>query len=52
MSEPTTSDIFYIKVKDKTMFAIYDLQLSDDCDTITSMYTVEATSTYPKTLAV
>jgi|TARA_B110000495_G_C22906702_1_gene529322 hypothetical protein len=38
MSEPTTSDIFYIKVKDKTMFAIYDLQLSDDCDTMTYGY--------------
>jgi hypothetical protein len=32
------SDVFYIKTKDKTTFAIYDLTLSDDCDTMSYGY--------------
>ena len=31
-------DVFYVKTKDKTVFAIYDLLLSDDCDTIAYGY--------------
>ena len=37
MSE-TATDFFYIKTRDKTTFAIYDLQLSDDCDTMSYGY--------------
>jgi len=37
MSE-TATDVFYIKTRDKTTFAIYDLQLSDDCDTMSYGY--------------
>jgi hypothetical protein len=32
------SEVFYIKTKDKTTFAIYDLTLSDDCDTMSYGY--------------
>jgi len=32
------SDVFYIKTRDKSTFAIYDLTLSDDCDTISYGY--------------
>jgi hypothetical protein len=32
------SDVFYVKTKDKTTFAIYDLTLSDDCDKISFGY--------------
>ena len=32
------SDVFYIKTKDKTTFAIYDLTLSDECDIISFGY--------------
>jgi hypothetical protein len=38
MSEQTMSDVFYIKTRDKSTFAIYDLTLSDDCDTISYGY--------------
>ena len=38
MSEQTMSDVFYIKTKDKTTFAIYDLTLSDECDIISFGY--------------
>jgi hypothetical protein len=31
-------DIFYVKTKDKTTFAIYDLTLDDDCDKISFGY--------------
>tara|TARA_B100000470_G_C19788820_1_gene391187 strand:+ start:988 stop:1221 length:234 start_codon:yes stop_codon:yes gene_type:complete len=32
------SEVFYVKTKDKTTFAIYDLTLSDDCDKISFGY--------------
>ena len=32
------SDVFYIKTKDKTPFAIYDLAISEDVDTISFGY--------------
>jgi len=32
------SDVFYIKTKDKTPFAIYDLTISEDVDTISFGY--------------
>lgn len=32
------TDVFYVKTKDKTTFAIYDLTLSDDCDKISFGY--------------
>ena len=38
MNEETISDVFYIKTKDKTTFAIYDLTLSNDCDIISFGY--------------
>ena len=38
MSKQTMSDVFYIKTKDKTTFAIYDLTLSDECDIISFGY--------------
>ena len=38
MSDHTMSDVFYIKTKDKTTFAIYDLTLSDECDIISFGY--------------
>ena len=38
MSEQTMSDVFYIKTKDKTTFAIYDLTLSNECDIISFGY--------------
>ena len=38
MSEQTMSDVFYIKTKDETTFAIYDLTLSDECDIISFGY--------------
>jgi len=38
MSEQTMSDVFYIKTKDETTFAIYDLTLSDGCDIISFGY--------------
>ena len=38
MSKHTMSDVFYIKTKDKTTFAIYDLTLSDECDIISFGY--------------
>jgi hypothetical protein len=38
MSEQTMSDVFYIKTKDKTTFAIYDLTVSEDVDTISFGY--------------
>lgn len=49
MSE-TATDVFYIKTRDKTTFAIYDLQLSDDCDTMSYGYEfVEEDSAIDKT---
>ena len=38
MSKHTMSDVFYIKTKDETTFAIYDLTLSDECDIISFGY--------------
>jgi hypothetical protein len=38
MSEQTMSEVFYIKTKDETAFAIYDLTLSDECDIISFGY--------------
>ncbi len=38
MSKHTMSDVFYIKTKDKTPFAIYDLTVSEDVDTISFGY--------------
>ena len=38
MSKHTMSDVFYIKTKDKTPFAIYDLTISEDVDTISFGY--------------
>tara|TARA_B100000809_G_C14852139_1_gene428707 strand:- start:295 stop:531 length:237 start_codon:yes stop_codon:yes gene_type:complete len=38
MSEHTMADVFYIKTKDKTSFAIYDLTVSEDVDTISFGY--------------
>ena len=38
MIDQTMSDVFYIKTKDKTTFAIYDLTLSNDCDIISFGY--------------
>ena len=37
MSDQPT-DVFYVKTKDKTTFAIYDLLLGDDCDTMSFGY--------------
>ena len=34
----TISDVFYIKTSDSTVFTIYDLKLSDDCDIISFGY--------------
>ncbi len=31
-------DVFYVKTKDSTVFAIYDLTISDDCDKISFGY--------------
>lgn len=31
-------EVFYVKTKDKTTFAIYDLLLGDDCDTMSFGY--------------
>ena len=33
-----SNEVFYVKTSDKTTFAIYDLQLSDDCDKISFGY--------------
>ena len=38
MNEETVSDVFYIKTSDSTVFTIYDLSLSDDCDIISFGY--------------
>ena len=38
MSEETMSDVFYIKTTDSTVFTIYDLTLSDECDIISFGY--------------
>ena len=38
MSDQKPNEVFYIKTKDKTTFAIYDLILSDDCDTMSFGY--------------
>ena len=38
MSEQTMSDVFYIKTRDSTVFTIYDLTLSDECDIISFGY--------------
>ena len=34
----TISDVFYIKTRDSTVFTIYDLTLSDECDIISFGY--------------
>ena len=34
----TISDVFYIKTRDSTVFTIYDLTLSNDCDIISFGY--------------
>ena len=34
----TMSDVFYIKTNDSTVFTIYDLTLSDECDIISFGY--------------
>jgi hypothetical protein len=40
MQRPKMADneVFYVRTKDKTTFAIYDLTLSDDCDKISFGY--------------
>jgi hypothetical protein len=38
MSEQIMSDVFYIKTRDSTVFTIYDLTLSDECDIISFGY--------------
>ena len=38
MSDQKHKDVFYVKTKDKTTFAIYDLLLDDNCDTISFGY--------------
>ena len=32
------NEVFYVKTSDKTVFAIYDLTLSDDCDKVSFGY--------------
>ena len=48
MSEQTMSDVFYIKTKDETTFAIYDLTLSDECDIISFGYNFIDENPYDK----
>ena len=38
MSEQTISDVFYVKTRDSTVFTIYDLTLSNECDIISFGY--------------
>ena len=38
MSDQTISDVFYIKTRDSTVFTIYDLTLSNECDIISFGY--------------
>lgn len=38
MNNETISDVFYIKTSDSTVFTIYDLTLSDECDIISFGY--------------
>jgi len=38
MSDQTISDVFYVKTRDSTVFTIYDLTLSNECDIISFGY--------------
>ena len=38
MSKDKVQEVFYVKTKDGTVFAIYDLTINDDCDKISFGY--------------
>ena len=48
MSDKNPKEVFYVKTKDKTTFAIYDLILGDDCDTMSFGYNFTEENTLDK----
>ena len=48
MSDQKPKEVFYVKTKDKTTFAIYDLILGDDCDTMSFGYNFVEVNTLDK----